>query len=241
VIKAGMTAIELHTAADESPWVHAEAGAILASVAKRVAVAGFAGLEWAVNVPGTVGASVVNNSGAFGSCTQEHLRTARVYVPGEGTRELGVDELAMSYRATRLKRGEIRGVVVGAAYALEPGDANVLVARIAEIQRQRRATQPSGYSVGSVFTNPPGDAAGRIVESLGLKGNRVGDAEVSRLHANFILNRGRATARDVLQLIGHVQRTAWDERGIRLVPEVQLVGRWQPEEIASVTWSEAAA
>jgi UDP-N-acetylmuramate dehydrogenase len=147
----------------------------------------------------------------------------------------------MTYRATHLKRGEIRGVVLAAIYGLQPGDADALIARIAEIQRQRRATQPSGYSVGSVFTNPPGDAAGRIVESLGLKGFRMGDAEVSRLHANFILNRGRATARDVLGLIGHVQRCVWEQHGVELIPEVQLAGRWHPEEIASVAWSEAAA
>jgi UDP-N-acetylmuramate dehydrogenase len=236
VIKAGASASEIETGADQPPRVHAEAGCILASVAKRTATAGYGGLEWAVNVPGTVGASVVNNSGAFGSCTAEHLLEASVYVPGLGTIALPVDDLAMTYRATRLKRGEIRGVVLSATYRIEPGDAPTLLARIVEIQRQRRTTQPAGYSVGSVFTNPPGNSAGRIIESLGLKGHRIGDAEVSQLHANFILNRGRASAADVLGLIGHVQRCAWEQRGIRLVPEVQVVGRWRADQLATVIW-----
>jgi UDP-N-acetylmuramate dehydrogenase len=231
VIKAGMNATPLTSKDQDGPLIEAEAGCIFASVAKRSALAGLAGLEWAVNVPGTIGASVVNNAGAFGSSTAEHLIDADVYVPGEGVVRVSVEDLRMSYRSTRLKRGELRGVVLRARYRLQSGDAMQLRSRIEEIQRQRRATQPSGYSVGSVFTNPPGDAAGRIVESLGLKGYRIGGAEVSRLHANFMLNCGGATSRDVWSLIRHVQDTVGAATGISLVPEIQLFGRWSHKDV----------
>lgn len=231
VIKAAMTAPPSIEAADGEVVVEADAGCIFASVAKQTALAGFGGLEWAVNIPGTVGASVVNNAGAFGSSTAERLADADIYVPRVGVERITQVELQMSYRSTRLKRGELRGVILRARYRLYPDDPERLRTRIAEIQRQRRATQPSGYSVGSVFTNPPGDAAGRIVERLGLKGFRIGGAEVSTLHANFMLNRGGATSREVVALVRHVQETVWNQVGIWLSPEIQMLGRWRPEDL----------
>jgi UDP-N-acetylmuramate dehydrogenase len=209
-----------------SPTVEADAGAILAAVGKQAALRGLAGLEWAVNVPGTVGASVVNNSGAFGSCVAEHLVEASVFFPESGARDVPLADLSYDYRTSRLKRGELVGVVLSARYRTSPGDRNQLRSRIAEIQATRRATQPSGYSLGSMFANPPGDAAGRLIEQAGLKGYRIGGAEVSTLHANFIVNQGKATARDVIALMRRIQHIVSERSGVWLIPEVQLAGRY---------------
>lgn len=211
--------------------VEVEAGAILAAVGKQTALGGFEGLEWSINVPGTVGASVVNNSGAFGSCALEHLAHACLYVPGQGRLVLNPTDLGMGYRTSRLKRGDLTAMVVSATYRLGRGDARSLRARILEIQRLRRATQPTGFSVGSVFANPAGESAGRLLEEADLKGHRVGAAEMSRMHANFILNRAGARARDVLALVRHSQETVWREKRIWLSPEIQFVGRWREDDL----------
>jgi UDP-N-acetylmuramate dehydrogenase len=189
------------------------------------------GMEWAINVPGTVGASVVNNSGAFGSSVAEHLARATVFVPGVGTRTMAVGELEYAYRASALKRGVTTAVVLGACYRVVPGDREHLRARILKIQEIRRATQPQEYSLGSIFANPPGNAAGRLIEEAGLKGHRIGGAQVSELHANFIVNRENASANDVINLIRHIQDVIWQRQNLWLTPEIQLAGR-HPESAA---------
>jgi UDP-N-acetylmuramate dehydrogenase len=211
--------------------VEADAGAILAAVGKQAATRGYAGMEWAINVPGTVGASVVNNSGAFGSSVAEHLARATVFVPGVGTRTMAVGELEYAYRASALKRGVTTAVVLGACYRVVPGDREHLRARILKIQEIRRATQPQEYSLGSIFANPPGNAAGRLIEEAGLKGHRIGGAQVSELHANFIVNRENASANDVINLIRHIQDVIWQRQNLWLTPEIQLAGR-HPESAA---------
>ncbi|HZT08972.1 MAG TPA: UDP-N-acetylmuramate dehydrogenase [Chloroflexota bacterium] len=221
--------------------IRAEAGRLLAGLGKQLALRGLRGLEWAANVPGTVGASVVNNSGAFGSCVAEHLACASVYVLGQGTVSFDAAGLGLAYRSSHLKRGNLIGAVLDATFRVEVDEPSVLRARISEIQRLRRDSQPSGYSIGSVFANPPGDAAGRLIESAGLKGRAIGDAVVSQLHANFIVNRGAATSRDVLRLVAHVQTTVWRQTGIWLTPEVQLAGRFRPEELLALAGPPGAA
>ncbi|MPZ14073.1 MAG: UDP-N-acetylmuramate dehydrogenase [Chloroflexi bacterium] len=232
VVKVVASDVREHapTAGSET-LVEADAGCILARLARQTALQGLAGLEWAVNVPGTVGAAVVNNSGAFGSCTAEHIVDVSVYLPFQGMRRLSATDIGHDYRTSRLKRRELNAVVLSATYRLVPGDREQLRGRIGELQRLRRSTQPSGFSVGSVFANPIGDAAGRLIEACGLKGFRIGDAEVARLHANFILNRGSARARDVTELMRHVQVAVWQHARRWLAPEVQLVGRWHRDEI----------
>jgi len=219
----------------------ADAGCMLAALGKQMAIRGLAGLEWAVNVPGTVGASVVNNSGAFGSCVAEHLIRARIHLPGGADGEIEAQDLDLRYRSSLLKRGDMHGIVLDATYRLTPADPAGLRARIAEIQRTRRASQPTGYSVGSVFANPDGDSAGRLIEAAGLKGSRVGSAEVSMLHANFIVNQGGARAQDVLQLIRHVQTVVWQRWGVWLRPEVQLAGRFEAETVQALHAPPGAA
>ena len=213
---------------------------MLAAVGKQMATRGLGGLEWASNVPGTIGASVVNNSGAFGSCVEEHLLSARVFT-GDGIVSLDARDLGLAYRTSRLKRGELVGVVLDATYRLSREDPAILRQRIAEIQRIRRQTQPTGYSVGSVFANPEGDSAGRLIEQAGLKGVSVGDAEVSSLHANFIVNRQSARAADVLALMRRIQSVVWERHRIWLKPEVQLLGRFEPGDAPALTPPGAAA
>jgi UDP-N-acetylmuramate dehydrogenase len=214
----------------EQAAVEAEAGCVIASLARQLAQEGLAGLEWAINVPGTVGAAVVNNSGAFGSSTAECLETAEVYRPGRGRATMTPDQFAMRYRTSALKRGELRALVLAARFRLRSANKEALLTRMQETQRQRQATQPTGPSLGSMFANPPGDAAGRLIEAAGLKGRRQNGAEVSKLHANFMLNRAQARAREVVDLMRNVQRTVWEHSGHWLVPEVQLAGRWPEEE-----------
>jgi UDP-N-acetylmuramate dehydrogenase len=214
--------------------VKAEAGCILASLARQLAGEGLGGLEWAVNVPGTVGAAVVNNSGAFGSSTSEQLIDATLHVPGKGPVAMTSDELGMGYRTSVLKRAELAAVVLEASFRVRAADKAEIDARMRETQQQRQTTQPTGPSLGSMFANPSDDAAGRLIEAAGLKGARCGGAEVSSLHANFMLNRGAARARDVLNLIQLVQCRVWERTGNWLIPEVQLAGRWRYEDQLSL-------
>ena len=212
----------------------AAAGCLFASLARDCARRGLAGLVWASNVPGTVGAAVVNNAGAFGSAMAEVLERALLVDTAGQTRYVTPAELAMAYRTTRLKRRELDGVVLEAELRLQVGDAALLLADLQRVREQRRRTQPAGFSVGSTFMNPPGDAAGRLIEAAGLKGRRVGGIEVSRLHANFLLNRGGAAASDVYALMRQIQDAVYARTGVWLLPEVQLVGRWDPSQLAAL-------
>jgi UDP-N-acetylmuramate dehydrogenase len=219
----------------------AAAGCQLAAVARQSARRGLAGLVWASNVPGTVGAAVVNNAGAFGSCMAEVLERALLVDPTGETRYLGPGDLAMAYRSTRLKRRELDLVVLEAELRLRRGDARALQAELSEVRARRQRTQPAGFSAGSMFTNPPDDAAGRLIEAAGQKGLRVGGAIVAPLHANFILNEGGATASDVYALMRRIQDTVYARFGVWLVPEVQLVGRWSAAELAALAAPPPAA
>jgi UDP-N-acetylmuramate dehydrogenase len=218
----------------------AGAGQLLTSLARESAKRGLAGLVWASNVPGTVGAAVVNNAGAFGGAMAEVLERALVVDPMGETVYLTPDDLAMAYRSTRLKRRELNYVVLEAEIRLAEADPLQLERELRAVREQRRRTQPAGFSVGSTFTNPPGDSAGRLIDAAGLKGRRVGGAEVSPLHANFIVNRDHATAGDVYTLMRAMQDAVYAQAGVWLAPEVQLVGRWPGEALAALAAPPAA-
>jgi UDP-N-acetylmuramate dehydrogenase len=215
--------------------VRAAAGVNLSNLARRLAHEGLAGLEWAASVPGTVGGAVVNNAGAFGGCIADHLVDAEIVGTDGAVRTVAAADLRYAYRESVLKRGELGTVVVRSArlrvYRVEP---ELATARILELQARRTATQPRQLSAGSIFANPPGDYSGRLVEAVGLKGERRGGAEISAQHANFIVNTGSATARDVLSLIRLAQDAVWDRFGIWLTTEVQLVGQWDPRDLAAL-------
>jgi UDP-N-acetylmuramate dehydrogenase len=214
----------------------AEAGLPMAKAATQSKLAGLSGLEFGMAIPGTVGGAVWANAGAHGSDVRGVLVEAVVVDADGEERALGPDELGMAYRETRLKHSQPGrpDVVLQATFALEPTDSDTIVARLDDIRRWRQAHQPVGQkSAGSVFRNPEGDSAGRIIDELGLKEHRLGGAMVSPKHANFIVNTGGATAADVRGLAAQVRETVRRERGIDLPYEVEFVGDWDdPEESA---------
>ncbi len=216
----------LHT---EGETIKAEAGVQMAKLATTGKNEGLTGLEFGLAIPGSVGGAVWANAGAHGSDVRGVLRSAQVVGADGEERELGPDDLGMAYRETNLKHGTPGrpDVVLQATFELEPAEANTIAERLGSIRRWRREHQPIGQkSAGSVFRNPDGDSAGRIIDELGLKEQRVGGAQVSPKHANFIVNTGSATAADVRELGELVRETVRRERGIDLAYEVEFVGDW---------------
>jgi len=202
--------------------VRAGGALALPALARRTAAAGLTGLEWAVGVPGTVGGAVRMNAGGHGSDTVATLVVFRVVdlVAAEVT-DQPVGRLAAGYRHTSLAATD---VVVEATHHLAPGDPVAGRAAIDEIVRWRRANQPGGANAGSVFTNPPDSSAGFLVEACGLKGLRIGTAEVSRKHANFIQADKGGSADDVLRVMERVRAEVAASTGVELTTEVELVG-----------------
>jgi UDP-N-acetylmuramate dehydrogenase len=202
----------------------ARAGAALSLpvLARRTSAAGLRGLEWAVGVPGSVGGAVRMNAGGHGSDTAATLvEYAWVDLATGSAGRSPADRLEAGYRTTALTPSE---VVVSGTFQLEPGDPAEGAAVIAEIVRWRRAHQPGGPNAGSVFANPPGDSAGRLIDDCGLKGFRIGSAEVSTKHANFIQADPGGSADDVRSVIDHVRRVVAEATGTVLRPEVRLIG-----------------
>ncbi|MDP8932366.1 MAG: UDP-N-acetylmuramate dehydrogenase [Actinomycetota bacterium] len=197
-------------------------------LATRLADEGLAGFAWAAAVPGSVGGAVKMNAGAHGRELAHHLVSAEVVRLGDGRREtLLASELGLGYRQSNLPEAVI---VVAATLGLERGDPAVERERIAEVKAWRRAHQPINRpSCGSVFTNPPGDSAGRLVEAAGGKGLRVGGAVVSDLHANFIITEPGATAADVRALVRLLQQLVVERHGQWLRPEVVMVGQFEDD------------
>jgi UDP-N-acetylmuramate dehydrogenase len=213
----------------EGRRLHAEAGLPMAKAATLTRAAGLSGLEFGLAIPGTVGGAVWANAGAHGSETGAVLVEALVVTADGSEAALGPAELGMAYRETRLKHGAPGRpeVVVAATFELQPAEPGTISDRLDEIRRWRQAHQPIGQrSAGSVFRNPEGDSAGRIIDELGLKGRQLGGAMVSPRHANFIVNTGTATASDVWGLAEQVRETVRRERGISLHYEVEFVGDW---------------
>ncbi|RED64194.1 UDP-N-acetylmuramate dehydrogenase [Cohnella phaseoli] len=184
---------------------------------------GLTGLEYAGGIPGSVGGAVYMNAGAHGSDISRILQSASI-VWEDGSREvLGNAEMKFSYRHSILQ--ERRGIVTRAEFRLAQGDRKEIAAALATYKDRRRRTQPLQMAcAGSVFRNPPNDHAARLIEAAGLKGLREGAAEVSQMHANFIVNHGGAKAEDVLTLIGKVQQIVKQTYGITLVTEVLMMG-----------------
>jgi UDP-N-acetylmuramate dehydrogenase len=202
--------------------VTAGGGRSFPEVARRAAAAGAGGLEWAVGIPGSVGGAVRMNAGGHGSDVAAHLRSwSFVDLRGgpDGVRTLA--DLDASYRHTSVRSAH---VVTEATFNVEPVDPAEAEGKISEIVRWRRENQPGGQNAGSVFTNPEGDSAGRIIDAAGLKGLRVGSAEVSPKHANFIQADAGGSADDVRALIAEVQRRVLDVTGIALTTEVRMIG-----------------
>ncbi|HEX2183273.1 MAG TPA: UDP-N-acetylmuramate dehydrogenase [Rubrobacteraceae bacterium] len=206
----------------EDRSVVAEAGVLYPVLANATAGRGLAGLEFATGIPGTVGGAVYMNAGAYGGETKDVLDWADVLGDGEVVR-MGNAELELSYRRSVLQDHPHR-VVLRAGYTLEPGDPDELKARIKEFRAQRMTGSPNRPSCGSTFKRPPGDFPGRVIEAAGLKGTRVGNIEVSPVHANYLVNLGGGTAEEALELIGLVKEKVRERLGIELEEEVRVVG-----------------
>lgn len=180
------------------------------------------GLAPLYGIPGTVGGGLAMNAGAWGSEVKERIGSITV-MNGEGrTRKVSREDLVFDYRELRLPEGTI---IVEGTFLMERQKKEKIEEEITSYQQRRRETQPLDFpSAGSIFKNPPGASAGRIIEELGLKGKRVGGAEVSTIHGNFIINTGDATASHVLELIHLIQTRVLQEKGITLEPEIRIVG-----------------
>ncbi len=212
----------------ERTRIHAAAGLKMMRLARIAADANLRGFEFAIGVPGTVGGAVYQNAGCWGKELREVLVGAEGYVPGEGPKSWTPAELELGYRTSALREGALKGALVTAATVqLERGDGEEAKRLMAKLTAERNESQPiKTKNCGSVFKNPPGDSAGRLVQAAGLKGAREGAAVVSTLHGNFIVNEGGAKASDVRKLIAHVQAGVKARFGARLETEVEFVGRW---------------
>jgi UDP-N-acetylmuramate dehydrogenase len=193
-------------------------------LARFVAKHGGGGAEWMAGVPGTVGGALAMNAGCYGGETWNHVASVETVDRAGGRHVRAKDEYEIGYRHVALRSGAEEWFV-GATFAFGPGDPARAMARIRELLARRVASQPlSEPNAGSVFRNPPGDHAARLIESCGLKGFAVGAAQVSTKHANFIVNKGGARAADIEAVIAHVESTVRAKAGVALVREVRIVG-----------------
>ncbi len=206
--------------------VSVSAGALMPKLAAETARAGRAGLEFAAGVPGTVGGSVFGNAGVFGGEVKDRLLHTEVVDPQGKRQTMTAAECVFAYRDSVFKRSRDRWVITSATFATTSEPPPAVRARLLEVQKHRRATQPiEQRSLGSTFKNPPGDSAGRLIDACGLKGLRIGGAQVSPKHANFIINLGGASADDVLALMAEMRDRVRARFGIELEPEIRVIGR----------------
>jgi len=209
----------------DQPSVTVESGDVFSNLANRCASKGFAGLEWAATVPGTIGGAVYGNAGAFGGDMAGNLLNAELLTEN-GREEFIVEQIGYGYRTSILKRGELKAIVLSAQLALKNSTKEEVTVKIQQFSAHRKATQPPGASMGSMFKNPAGDYAGRLIESAGLKGTRIGNAEISPLHGNFFINHANTKAEDIRALIQLVQKTVKEKQDVELELEIEVIGDW---------------
>lgn len=215
---------------EENGRVVAESGASLSTLGRKCMNQGLCGLQWAVNVPGTVGGAVVNNAGAHGGDMAGSVRYVEVFnIEDRPHVELwSVNQMRYAYRDSILKGDRGRFVVLSTTLQLEPGhDPAELNAEADTFVAHRKRTQPPGASLGSIFKNPPDDYAGRLIEATGLKGQVVGGVQISPVHANFIVNTGEGTAADYRQAVNMARTAVRDKFGVDLETEIEFIGEWE--------------
>ncbi len=202
----------------------AEAGVKLSSIVNAARERSLEGMAFAAGIPGTVGGAVVMNAGALDGSISDIIETVTVYNPQGEVEILGSPEFRFGYRVTDVKK---KGIVLGASFRLEPGDPHQVTQQIVEAMDRKRRTQPlEARTAGSVFKNPTRKHAAALIEEAGCKGMKIGGAVVSRMHANFIINVGGATAYDVLRLMDEVGAIVKNKTGVELEREVELVGEF---------------
>lgn len=202
--------------------IHAQAGARMSALANAALANGLAGLEFASGIPGSVGGGVYMNAGAYGGQLSDVIVEVEIIRDGMVVR-VPAEEMDFGYRhSAAMDEGSL---IVGATFVLQPGDPAAIRAKMDDLNGRRRDKQPLEYpSAGSVFKRPEGYFAGALIEQAGLKGCRIGGAEVSEKHAGFIVNRGGATAQDVCDLVAHVQKTVQEQFGVWLDTEIRFLG-----------------
>lgn len=239
VSDSGVRGLALHNRArqirfnerDTPPSVWAESGVNFGLIARQAAARGLSGLEWAAGIPGTLGGAVFGNAGAHGADMADSLLMADILQQGDLVQERlpeswPVERLGYEYRSSILKRERRKAVVLTAVLRLEFDDNAAIQSRMTEYLAFRRRTQPPGASMGSMFKNPTADYAGRLIEAAGLKGTRIGGAQISELHANFFLNLEQSSAEDVYKLISLAREIVAERFGVYLELEIELVGEW---------------
>jgi UDP-N-acetylmuramate dehydrogenase len=219
----GFTYVRWKESSDEAT-VHVGAANSLGRFVREAVRKGYRGVEFAEGIPGTVGGGLLMNAGAFGGELSEVVvAITGVHCDGHSEHLRG-EVLGFAYRRTALPA---QFVVTEVEFRLKRGRVEEIIAVMSKAQQKRQKTQPHGYpNAGSIFKNPPGIYAGRLIEAAGLKGQAYGRAQISEQHANFIVNTGGATAADVRVLMDHIQRTVWEKNNIWLEPEIRLVGDW---------------
>jgi UDP-N-acetylmuramate dehydrogenase len=210
----------------EKPTVFAESGANIGAIARQTALRGLSGMEWAGNIPGTLGGAIYGNAGANGSDMNASVLVADILHRTEGKVQWNAEQLQYNYRTSWLKKNPGQAVVLSARLKLSLSTAEDVKAVMEAYTERRKTTQPTGASMGSMFKNPEGDFAGRLIDAAGLRGTRIGAAEISPAHANFFINQGGATAADFWRLIQLTRKMVNKKFGVDLQLEVELLGEW---------------
>ena len=219
---SGLRVLTQSDGPDGSVLLEAEAGVALSELVNLSVREGLTGIEFCAGIPGSVGGAVRMNAGAYGGEIKDVCRSARLLVPGEGIRTLMRKTLPFAYRILDLPAEMI---IIGAAFCLKRGEGGKIAATVRDILSRRKDKHPLEYrNAGSIFKNPRGVTAGRLIEEAGLKGMQIGDAQVAEKHCNFIINRGQATAEEILRLIDLVQRRVFEATGQTLETEVKIIG-----------------
>ena len=211
----------------DHPLVLAESGAGLGEFAQLASRRGVSGFEWANSIPGTVGGAVYGNAGAHGSDVSEMLQSVLIITRERGSQLLTNQDMGFQYRSSKFKREHKPVVILEATFAGKMANPEDSLALLHELTEKRRKTQPVGPSFGSTFKNPPGNFAGKLLAEAGMKGVSCGDASFSTVHANFIVNNGKATAQDYYCLIRQGQRRVMEQFGVQLDLEIELLGEFQ--------------
>lgn len=205
--------------------VRVESGMSFAGLARRLSFAGYSGIEWAVGIPGSLGGAVVSNAGAYGSSLLEVLKAVRLGDRQGQIIEMKPEDMGMAYRQSAFTGGALRDkIVLSVDLRLQKGDASTLRKRVQELDAHRKAAQPPGRNCGSVFKNPAEHPAWWLVDQVGLRGHRIGNAQISERHTNFIQNMGGARAADIFALIELAQVRVRERFDIELETEVAQVG-----------------
>jgi UDP-N-acetylmuramate dehydrogenase len=206
--------------------VRAEAGALLSTVASRAAAASLTGMEFAGGIPGSIGGACVMNAGAYGGEMKDILTSVIALFEDGSVRKVPCGELMLGYRSSALMRNG--AIVLEAELSLTEGDIGEIRATMDDLRERRVSKQPLDLpSAGSTFKRPEGYFAGKLIMDSGLRGYAVGGAQVSEKHCGFVVNRGGATADDVMTLIRHIQKTVLKNFGVELVPEVRFLGKFR--------------